>query len=135
MREDFKRLTDFLVRMGVEQRFWQSSRFAAEDKYVASLEARLGIEPCRRRAEQPRRSPRQPSSERCPVIDCLPFEMLPVVEPRAPHCMLVDPEAQLAHQMQRAARGCAQARHVARVGGNFRLHEHDVEGALNGLRA
>ena len=47
----------------------------------------------------------------------------------------VDPEAELADQVQLAQGGVANSRDITGIGGNLRLHQHDVERAGHGARA
>ena len=63
------------------------------------------------------------------------LDQVPIVETGAPHRVLVDPEAELADQVQRAQGGRAKPRDIAGIRRNFRLDQDDVERTRHGARA
>ena len=60
---------------------------------------------------------------------------VPVVDTGAPHAVLVDAKPERPDQVERRRGRGAQARDVARVRGDLRLDEDDVEGDAERLRA
>ena len=58
-------------------------------------------------------------------------DVIPVVAPRARKVALCDGEAHGLHQVQPRADASARARHIPRVLGDLRLHQHDVEHPCN----
>ena len=66
--------------MILQQRSRQSLRFAAENQHVAGDETYFGIRTAGRFGEEVRLASRQPGYQGGPVVDDLPFQVLPVIE-------------------------------------------------------
>ena len=77
--------------------------------------------------EEPMSAGRQCGCERVPIVDDLPREMLPIVEPGAAEVVIVDAKPQRPHQPQLGPDGHARAADAARVVGDLRLVQHDVQ--------
>ena len=60
---------------------------------------------------------------------------VPVVDPRPPNAMLVDPEAERPDEVEHGPGRGAEAGDVPRVRRNLRLDENDVERGAEGRRA
>ena len=65
--------------------------------------------------------------ELVPIVDDLPGEMLPIIEPGAAKVVVVDAKAERPHQPQLGPDRHARAADAARVVGNLRLVQDDVQ--------
>ena len=71
-------------------------------------------------------------NRRGPVVDHLPGEMLPIIEPGAAQIIVIEPKAERPDEPQLGPRGNARAAHAAGVVWNLGLIKHDVQQRLVG---
>lgn len=118
--------TEKLLGMGCRDPLRQTARFAAEDQRIARLVADFTKRASRFFAEVPPLTGRERLLQVFPVINRLPMEMLPVIEPGPAKPFLVNPEPQRTNQPKLRSQCDAGPANRAGVWGNFRLIENDM---------
>lgn len=108
-------------------RFRQARGFAAEYQYVARPIINVKIIARGPFAEQVRFTAAEPCDERCPIIDDLPFQVLPIIEARATEIIVIDAESERAHQPKLAAGGHAGAADRTGIVRNLWMVQNNVQ--------
>ncbi len=73
---------------------------------------------------------RQPTDQMIPVIDDLPFQMLPVIQPGPTERFFVNTKPQRSYQPELCFQCHAGPAYGSRVARNFRLMQNDIESGL-----
>ena len=90
-------------------------------------EASLGVQPGSAGFDKPQSGAGgKLLAELQPIRPAIPFDMLPVIHARPLQLGVAEFEPKRLDQMKAAIGGGAQARHVSRVGRDFRLNKNDM---------
>ena len=106
---------------------WQSLRFVAENQDVPFLKLGFVIRMFCPFGEQPAAGWGQFLQERRPVVDSLPLEVLPVVQPCPSEMMVVQAKTERSNQPEFCPHGNTGTTNTSRIVRDFRFEEDDVK--------
>lgn len=133
------RQPDVAVGVRVEERLGQAHAFAAEDERIARREAGDYVASgsvCGEKVQPAPRDLTPPGVQKVDKIQVAPqIDQVPVVEPRPPYGMRVHAKSEGSDEVQGRGRGRGQTGHVARVGRDLGLDQHEVQGRRKGRGA
>src|SRR5262249_192411 len=118
-----------VVRMGVEQGFWQTAGFRAEDKAALCRKLHLPGSSSGLGGEEELRA----GNLRCKLLPGVPkaeVDFGPVVEPRTLQITILQAEAERLDEMEPRSRGEAKPAYRACIVRNLGLVEDDVKHAM-----
>lgn len=117
-----------LVGVLGEQLVWEAHALATEHQGVVRPERRVEVALLSGGGEKPRARARMSMTKVRPIEVTLQLDERPVIEPGAPHGLLIDREAQLSDEVQRKLKRRGEARDVSRVLRDLGVDEDDSRG-------
>ncbi len=102
-------------------------RFTTKDQNRPRLEADIIVISCRFFRKVPMRFDGQLGDQCGPIVDDLPFKVLPIIEARPAEIGILGAKSERPHEPQFRPNGHAGPPDVAGVVMNLRLMEHDVQ--------